>query len=148
MERLRGIVYLLTHLIPVYLYPLVTNVVLGVLSSKGHHLLRLSSERITIPHDARPTIGAISAMTSRRAIILVFMLGVTFLMAHTINAVIAEALFLPSGVALPRAVDQDGSATRSPSALAEHVRMSGLFPLPPDPVNLTEGGMPVGPGGI
>jgi general secretion pathway protein C len=108
--------------------------------------LRLSSERITIAHDARPTIGAIPAMTFRRAIILVFMLGVTFLIAHTINAVIAEALFLPSGVALPRAVDQDSSATQSPSALAEHVRMSGLFPLPPDPVNVAEGVMSGGPG--
>src|SRR5689334_23462804 len=72
-------------------------------------------------------------MTSRRAIILVLVLGVTFLIAHTINAVIAEALFLPSGVAVPRALDQDGSSTRSPSALAEQVRMSGLFPLPPEP---------------
>jgi len=72
---------------------------------------------------------------------MVFMLGVTFLIAHTINAVIAEALFVPSGVALPRAVDQDGSASRSPSALAEHVRMSGLFPLPPDPV-VNDDGLP------
>ena len=85
-------------------------------------------------------------MTSRRAIILMFVLGVTFLIAHTINAVIAEALFVPSGVAVPRAVDQDGSASRSPSALAEQVRMSGLFPLPPDPVSVTEG-MPSGIGG-
>src|SRR5512138_1434650 len=82
-------------------------------------------------------------MTSRRAIIMMFVLGVTFLVAHTINAVIAEALFVPSGVAVPRAANQDGAATRSPSALAEQVRMSGLFPLPPDPVNVTEGGMPV-----
>jgi general secretion pathway protein C len=81
-------------------------------------------------------------MTSRRAIILVLVLGVTFLIAHTINAVIAEALFVPSGVAMPRAVDPDGSISRSPSALAEQVRMSGLFPLPPDPVTITEGGMP------
>jgi general secretion pathway protein C len=79
-------------------------------------------------------------MTSRRAIILVLVLGVTFLIAHTINAVIAEALFLPSGVAVPRALDQDGSSTRSPSALAEQVRMSGLFPLPPEPVNVSPGG--------
>ena len=86
-------------------------------------------------------------MTSRRAIILVFVLGVTFLIAHTINAVIAEALFVPSGVAVPRAVDQNGSTTRSPSALAEQVRVSGLFPLPPDPVSITEGGMPGGIGG-
>ena len=45
-------------------------------------------------------------MTSRRAIILAFMLGITFLIAHTINAVIAEALFMPSGVAVPRAADR------------------------------------------
>jgi general secretion pathway protein C len=86
-------------------------------------------------------------MTSRRAIILVLVLGVTFLIAHTINAVIAEALFVPSGVALPRAVDQDASATRSPSALAEQVRMSGLFPLPPDPVNVAEA-VPGAGGGV
>ncbi|HEU4504242.1 MAG TPA: hypothetical protein VFR79_05385 [Nitrospira sp.] len=90
-------------------------------------------------------------MTSRRAIILVFVLGVTFLIAHTINALIAEALFVPSGVGVPRAMDQDGSATRSPSALAEQVRTSGLFPLPPDPVGVTTigvGGMPVAMGGV
>ena len=86
------------------------------------------------------------AMTSRRAIILVLVLGVTFLIAHTINAVIAEALFVPSGVALPRAVDHDSLATRSPSALAEQVRMSGLFPLPPDPI-VSEDGMSGGIGG-
>lgn len=87
-------------------------------------------------------------MTSRRAIILAFVLGITFLIAHTINAVIAEALFMPSGVAVPRAADRDSSATRSPSALAEQVRMSGLFPLPPDPVGVaTVGGMPVVTGG-
>ena len=86
-------------------------------------------------------------MTSRRAIILVFVLGVTFLIAHTINAVIAEALFVPSGVAVPRTMDADASATRSPSALAEQVRMSGLFPLPPDPVAFTPGGVS-GPMGV
>ena len=80
-------------------------------------------------------------MTSRRAIILVFVLGMTFLVAHTINAVIAEALFVPSGVGLPRATNPDAAATRSPSALAEQVRMSGLFPLPPDPI-ITESNMP------
>ena len=69
-------------------------------------------------------------ITSRRVLILIFILGVTFLIAHTINAVIAEALYVPSGVALPRAVDQDPAASHSPAALAEQVRMSGLFPLP------------------
>jgi general secretion pathway protein C len=89
----------------------------------------------------------IAAMTSRRAIILVFVLGVTFLIAHTINAVIAEALFVPSGVAMPRTMDADATAIRSPSALAEQVRMSGLFPLPPDPVAATPGGAS-GPMGV
>jgi general secretion pathway protein C len=79
-------------------------------------------------------------MTSRRMLILLFVLGATFLIAHTINAVIAEALFVPSGVALPQiALEQDRSGTRSPSALAEQVRMSGLFPLPPDPIGMTGG---------
>jgi general secretion pathway protein C len=87
-------------------------------------------------------------MTSRRVIILVLVLGVTFLIAHTINAVIAEALFVPSGVVVPRAADQDGAAMRSPSALAEQVRVSGLFPLAPDAVSVTSvGGMPVVMGG-
>jgi general secretion pathway protein C len=88
-------------------------------------------------------------MTSRRAILLVLVLGVTFLIAHTINAVIAEALFLPSGVSAPRALDQDASTTRSPAALAEQVRMSGLFPLPQEPVSMSSsgGGTTRGPGG-
>ena len=86
-------------------------------------------------------------MTSRRVIILVFVLGMTFSIAHTINAVIAEALYVPSGVAVPRAAEQDGAATRSASALAEQVRMSGLFPLPPDPISATNGGMPGAPSG-
>jgi general secretion pathway protein C len=79
-------------------------------------------------------------MTSRRMLTLLFVLGTTFLIAHTINAVIAEALFVPSGIT-PRQtfLDQDGSMTASPSALAEQVRMSGLFPLPPDPIGMTGG---------
>jgi general secretion pathway protein C len=78
---------------------------------------------------------------------LLFILGTTFLIAHTINAVIAEALFVPSAITPYQTVlDQDGSMTRSPSALAEQVRMSGLFPLPPDPMGMT-GGTTGGVGG-
>ena len=79
-------------------------------------------------------------MTSRRIFNLLFVLGTTFLIAHTINAVIAEALFIPSGVGLPRVLDRELSSTRSPSALAEQVRLSGLFPLPPDPIVMSSGG--------
>jgi general secretion pathway protein C len=79
-------------------------------------------------------------MTSRRMLTLLFILGATFLIAHTINAVIAEALFVPSGITPRQTVlDQDGSMTSSPSTLAEQVRMSGLFPLPPDPIGMTGG---------
>ena len=79
-------------------------------------------------------------MTSRRILIFLFVLATAFLIAHTINAVIAEALFIPSGVALPRILDREASATRSPTALAEQVRLSGLFPLPPDPIVMSGGG--------
>lgn len=73
-------------------------------------------------------------------LILFFVLGATFLVAHTINAVIAEALFVPSGISLPQALrQQDTSVAHSPSALADQVRMSGLFPLPPDPMGMTGG---------
>ena len=87
-------------------------------------------------------------ITSRRVLILICILGVTFLIAHTINAVIAEALYVPSGVALPRAVDQDSAASHSPAALAEQVRMSGLFPLPADPVAAVGGTISGGPAGV
>ena len=71
---------------------------------------------------------------------LLFVVGTTFLIAHTINAVIAEALFVPSGITPRQTVlDQDGSMMTSPSALAEQVRMSGLFPLPSDPIGMTGG---------
>ncbi len=79
-------------------------------------------------------------MISRRILIFLFVLATAFLIAHTINAVIAEALFIPSGVALPRILDREASATRSPTALAEQVRLSGLFPLPPDPIVMSGGG--------
>lgn len=82
-------------------------------------------------------------ITTRRASILLFLLGVTFFVAHTINAVIAEALLVPSGFPslVTRAVPEAANAS-SPTSLAEQVRRSGLFPLPPDPL-----GQGVGPGG-
>jgi general secretion pathway protein C len=47
---------------------------------------------------------------------------------------------VPSAIVSQQAVlDRDGSITRPPSALAEQVRLSGLFPLPPDPIGLTGG---------
>src|SRR5918995_838921 len=115
--------------------------------SKPGHLLRLPTRHITITDDVRGALR-FPMITSRRVLILVFILGVTFLIAHTINAVIAEALYVPSGVALPRAVDQDSAASHSPAALAEQVRMSGLFPLPAAPVAAVGGTISGGPAGV
>ena len=76
-------------------------------------------------------------MTSRRAGILLFILGTTFFVAHTINAVIAEALLVPSGFPSPAAtVNTETATSLSPMSLAEQVRKSGVFPLPPDPLGL------------
>jgi general secretion pathway protein C len=77
-------------------------------------------------------------MNMRRGIILAYVMCGTFLVAHIINAVIAEALSVPVGLARPLAAsggDADGKA--SVPALVEHIRASGLFPLPPDPLGMS-----------
>jgi general secretion pathway protein C len=85
-------------------------------------------------------------MSMRKTLIGVYLMAATFLIAHTINAVIAEALLVPVGMASPQAATAtDPSATRSPVSLADQVRTSGLFPLPPDPVTAsTNGGLAPG----
>ena len=79
-------------------------------------------------------------MSIRRMILTVMLLGSTFFVAHTINAVIAEALLVPSGLPAPH---QPPTASRdglpAASALAEQIRLSRLFPLPPDPLGLSGG---------
>lgn len=84
-------------------------------------------------------------MSVRRTLIGLYLIGATFLVAHTINAVVAEALLVPvGGVAVPRAADAvDPSTNQSAASLAYHVRTSGLFPLPPDPIATAPDGTPV-----
>jgi len=80
-------------------------------------------------------------MTIRRGIIFAYILCATFLMAHIINAVIAEALSIPGGVIRPSPdQDQDAEVKASVPAMVEHIRKSGLFPLPPDPVAVSAAG--------
>jgi general secretion pathway protein C len=84
----------------------------------------------------------------RRVVILLIIIGTTFLIAHTINAVVAEALFVPAGVSWPRPAP--GSAAipdQSPEALSEHIRTSGLFPIPPEPIGMANGAA-TGPGTV
>ena len=70
----------------------------------------------------------------RRGIIFAYVMCGTFLVAHIINAVIAEALSVPAGLARPSPTsDREGEARASVPTMVEYIRTSGLFPLPPDP---------------
>ncbi len=80
-------------------------------------------------------------MTIRRSIIFAYILCGTFLVAHIINAVIAEALSVPSGLVRPSPGSTGEDETKiSASVMIESIRKSGLFPLPPDPASLSATG--------
>src|SRR6478736_3672680 len=86
-------------------------------------------------------------MNIRRGIILAYVMCGAFLVAHIINAVIAEALSVPAGLVRPSpASDQAIDASASVPALVEHIRASGLFPLPMDPLSISATGS-AGPAG-
>jgi len=86
-------------------------------------------------------------MNIRRGIIFAYVMCVTFLVAHIINGVIAEALSVPVGLVRPSpASDREAELRASVPAMVEHIRTSGLFPLPPDPLGISTAG-PGGPGG-
>lgn len=79
-------------------------------------------------------------MNIRRGIILAYVMCGAFLVAHIINAVIAEALSVPAGVVRPSpGSDRDVDVSATLPVLVERIRTSGLFPLPPDPLGM--GGM-------
>ena len=80
-------------------------------------------------------------MNIRRGIIFAYVMCGTFLVAHIINAVIAEALFVPIGLVGPSpASDREAAVRASVPAMVEHIRTSGLFPLPPDPLGMSTAG--------
>ncbi len=77
-------------------------------------------------------------MNIRRGIIFVYVLCGTFLVAHIINAVIAEALSVPGGLVRPSSVsDREADVSAALPVLVERIRSSGLFPLPIDPLGIT-----------
>lgn len=80
-------------------------------------------------------------MNIRRGIIFTYIICATFLVAHIINAVIAEALSVPTGQVrpLPASV-QDAEITGSLPAVVEQIRTSGLFPIPSDPLAMSTAG--------
>ena len=80
-------------------------------------------------------------MNMRRSIIFAYVMCGTFLVAHIINAVIAEALSVPVGLVRPSpASDREGDVSATLPDLVEHIRTSGLFPLPPDPLGMSTAG--------
>src|SRR4249919_2593121 len=84
-------------------------------------------------------------MNIRRGIIFAYVMCGTFLVAHIINAVIAEALSVPAGLVRPLpGSDREAKANATLPVLVERIRTSGLFPLPPDPLGIStaESGAP------
>ena len=80
-------------------------------------------------------------MNIRRGIILAYVMCGAFLVAHIINAVIAEALSVPGGQVRPSpGSDREADVSAALPVLVERIRTSGLFPLPPDPLGMGTAG--------
>jgi general secretion pathway protein C len=80
-------------------------------------------------------------MNMRRGIIFAYVMCGTFLVAHIVNAVIAEALSVPAGLVRPSpASDRETDVNATLPVLVERIRTSGLFPLPPDPLGMSAAG--------
>jgi len=78
--------------------------------------------------------GVWKSMTIRRGIILFYLVCGTFFLAHAVNAVIANALYMPPDLLRgPISPRSEEVATARPSELAEQIRIRGIFPLPPAP---------------
>ena len=85
-----------------------------------------------------PGLSVSKTMNMRRGIIFAYVMCATFLVAHIINAVIAEALSVPVGLVQPSpASDREADVTATLPVLVERIRTSGLFPLPPDPLGMS-----------
>src|SRR5437588_6151982 len=81
-------------------------------------------------------------MNIRRGIILAYIMCGAFLVAHIINAVIAEALSVPAGLVRPSpGSDREADVSATLPVLVERIQTSGLFPLPPDPLGMGTNGM-------
>ncbi len=77
--------------------------------------------------------------------IALYLVGATFFIAHTINAVIAEALLPPPGAIAPApTLPVDPSAGRSPSVIADQVLQTKLFPFPQASLEFAGGAAPSG----
>jgi len=85
-------------------------------------------------------------MNIRRGVIFAYIICGTFLVAHIINAVIAEALSVPGGlVRLSPAAHSEVEVKVSVPAMVEQIRASGIFPLPADPLSMNSTGVDAPP---
>ena len=85
-------------------------------------------------------------MNIRRGIIFAYVMCGTFLVAHIVNAVIAEALSVSGGLVLPSLdSDRETDVNATLPVLVERIRTSGLFPLPPDPLGMSTAGSGAAP---
>ena len=88
----------------------------------------------------------LKTITLRRGIIFAFVMCCAFLVAHIVNAVIAEALSVPVGLIGPSsASDRETDVNAALPVLVERIRTSGLFPLPPDPLSINAPGFSAPP---
>jgi general secretion pathway protein C len=82
----------------------------------------------------------------KHAVISVYLILGAFLLAHAVNAFVAEALrppsLLPSALAT---ITPPEPETESPRALADAIMARGLFPLPPDAGKSLASGQPTKP---
>ena len=85
-------------------------------------------------------------VTSKRVAIGTYLSLGAFLLAHTVNAFVADAL-RPSSIQTfaHDSVSLSESQTTSPRALADAVMTSGLFPLPPSAGNSSAPGQAAEP---
>jgi general secretion pathway protein C len=80
-------------------------------------------------------------MNMRRGIIFAYVMCGTFLVAHIVNAVIAEALSVSGRLVRPSLdSNRETDVNASLPVLVERIRTSGLFPLPPDPLGMSTAG--------
>ena len=71
-------------------------------------------------------------LTTKRVVIGAYLALGTFLLAHTVNAFVADALRVPLvQSSAPDLIIPSETQTKSPSTLADAIVMSGLFPVPP-----------------
>lgn len=77
-------------------------------------------------------------MSVRSGLLFTIVIGATFLIAHAMNVVIAEALLSPVAVSpSPTSVSAVQRVSHSPSTLTDQLRKSGLFPVPEVPTGMT-----------